>query len=209
VEAAARLAMLEDFDVRAFDGLCVALLGDTEHPEPGPLPDPAGPSEAPHVPAPSESPHERLCGWLLRLCDTLLDPASAPAAADAGGAARNRASAVDDPLCIDSKWSGGAWQGGVHRDVMRERGSRRGSEADIGGYGWNAGDLETKSESMGSARDELKVLSSSMRLWNGSARALSLQSGAALRFAFFEERVCPAQVPWHTAHPSLRAVAMM
>jgi hypothetical protein len=77
LEAAARLALWEDFDCKSFDALCVSLLGED--------------SEAHAVKAPQDrlgdprdtdfalfshtaESHGLLCTWLLSICEELLDP---------------------------------------------------------------------------------------------------------------------------------------
>jgi hypothetical protein len=78
VEAAAKLGMWEDFDVKSVDALCVSLLGD-EFSESNAL------DQAFSVTAPlaeqrqlSKEAYGRLCEWLLQLSDSLLDPGPKP-----------------------------------------------------------------------------------------------------------------------------------
>ena len=79
VEAAARLALWEDFDCKSIDALCVSLLGEEIHFSAASqsnladlhVVDPAGVSE--RFPLAAES-HRLLCDWLLSISEELLNP---------------------------------------------------------------------------------------------------------------------------------------
>ena len=85
VEAAARLWVWEDFDVKSLDALCVTLLGDevSDSDMSGSLSPPREDvelgQEVARGPARQEA-YGRLCEWLLRVSEALLDPGPGPGA---------------------------------------------------------------------------------------------------------------------------------
>lgn len=214
VEAVARLALLEDFDVRAFDGLCVALLGDRESPPLSP-PEPGWVSlgcvsdkEAPS--GPSESPHGRLCAWLLRLCEGLLDPAGAGDPPEDGASGVSVDLGLDGNLNDGTGSARGASRGRIPRADLGKRGSRGGSAGLASGGGGGVGQVgEPAATSEGGMGSLFQRVPSA---WPPSetpapATGLSWRSGAALRFAYFEEHVCVAQVPVGWPGPPSRLAA--
>lgn len=201
VEAAARLDLWLDFDVRAFDALCVCLQGE---PQPAPAIAPGDgfgrtPSSASSAAVLRSPQYCRLCEWLLELSARLLDPA-VPAAptpeASPGPGWRQPTAMLVRAVTLRNSSNGSIHPPSANdADIfglqrLPSSASTASNSRSIGSpyAGIKAADGSTlgKSES----HEEVEELEAPAATGGG----LEPQSSAAERFRYFEERVCRAQV---------------